>query len=164
MGPAPSNRAPVRASLRILCAYRRPRWRCRSSSPAPVQTSRAFGDADQPRQFRIGESPAAFDLAAIGQAQREARSSFACGHFDFHQSRPVRLDTPPVIERAHRDALALAKLPPRQPAALELPEYPPDVFRTPPLFAHAAIFGQLLPLFKVGSLDAYVELSISECC
>jgi hypothetical protein len=73
----------------------------------------------------------------------------------FHQPRSARLGTPPIIERWNRDVMAFAKFAPRLSAALELLYYPPDVSVTPPLLAHAAIFGQLAPFFKMGSLDAY---------
>ena len=66
---------------------------------------------------------------------------------------------PPVIQRRDRNTPPLAKLPPRLPATLKLLNDAPDVSRAP-LFAHAAIFGQLPHLFKMGSLDAYEGVPI----
>jgi hypothetical protein len=101
---------------------------------------RKASDADQPHQLSFAEAPIAFDAPPVGQAEREARSGFTCCHFDFYQPRWARLRAPPVIERRDRNVVALAKLPPRQPAALELLDHPPDVIGTPLLLAHAAIF------------------------
>src|SRR5712691_235678 len=69
-------------------------------------------------------------------AQRTLSSISRCTLPTKQRTEKQPLLPPPIIERRHRNAVALAKLPPRQPTVVKLPENVPHVVGAS-LFAHA---------------------------
>src|ERR1019366_8206520 len=105
--------------------------------------------ANQSRHVCFREAPRAFDAPPVSQRQRESRPGLLRGNRNPHQFR-LPFQTP-VIQRAHRDAVLGAILPPRHPACRVSLDQPPLLF-----FArHAAIVQPTASPFKRGSLDAY---------